>query len=108
MAEARRTLREELVGAGDVAGLPLPMGKCEAVDVAGELGPRALRRLGYSDAQVAAIIAYIDEHKSIIGAPSFNPEHLPVFACSMGDNTIHYRGHIRMMAAAQARPSSLS
>jgi ribonucleoside-diphosphate reductase alpha chain len=24
-----------------------------------------------------------------------------VFACSMGDNTIHYRGHIRMMAAAQ-------
>ena len=29
------------------------------------------------------------------------PEHLPVFACSMGDNTIHYSGHIRMMGAVQ-------
>ena len=28
-------------------------------------------------------------------------EHLPVFACSMGDNTIHYRGHMRMMGAVQ-------
>ena len=29
------------------------------------------------------------------------PEHLAVFACSMGDNTIHYSGHIRMMGAVQ-------
>ena len=63
--------------------------------------PRALRRLGYSDAQVEAIIAYIDEHKSIVGAPGLRREHLPVFACSMGDNVIHYLGHVRMMAAAQ-------
>ncbi len=63
--------------------------------------PRALRRLGYSDEQVDAIIAYIDEHKSIIGAPGFNPEHLPVFACSMGDNPINYMGHVTMMAAVQ-------
>jgi ribonucleoside-diphosphate reductase alpha chain len=28
-------------------------------------------------------------------------EHLPVFACSMGDNTIHYLGHVRMMGAVQ-------
>ena len=28
-------------------------------------------------------------------------EHLPVFACSMGDNVIHYLGHVKMMAAAQ-------
>ena len=27
--------------------------------------------------------------------------NLPVFACSMGDNTIHYSGHIRMMGAVQ-------
>ena len=33
--------------------------------------------------------------------PGFNPEHLPVFACSMGDNTIHYMGHVKMMAAVQ-------
>jgi len=63
--------------------------------------PRALSRLGYSDAQVAEIVAYIDEHKSILGAPHLSPDHLAVFACSMGDNTIHYRGHVRMMAAAQ-------
>lgn len=63
--------------------------------------PRALRRLGYSDEQVDAIIQYIDEHKSIIGAPAFDPEHLPVFACSMGDNAIHYMGHVTMMGAVQ-------
>jgi ribonucleoside-diphosphate reductase alpha chain len=63
--------------------------------------PRALRRLGYSSEQVDQIVAYINEHKSIVGAPGFNPEHLPVFACSMGDNTIHYMGHITMMGAVQ-------
>jgi len=63
--------------------------------------PRALRNLGYSDAQVDAIVAYIDEHKTIIGAPAFDPEHLPVFACSMGDNAIHYMGHVTMMGAVQ-------
>ena len=35
--------------------------------------PRALRRLGYSDEQVDAIVAYIDEHKTIIGAPGVQP-----------------------------------
>ena len=63
--------------------------------------PRALIRLGYSEAQIGEIVAYIDEHKSIVGAPHLTAEHLPVFACSMGDNTIHYMGHIRMMGAVQ-------
>jgi ribonucleoside-diphosphate reductase alpha chain len=63
--------------------------------------PRALTNLGYSDEELSAIIDYIDEHKSIIGAPEFKAEHLPVFACSMGDNTIHYMGHVKMMAAVQ-------
>jgi ribonucleoside-diphosphate reductase alpha chain len=63
--------------------------------------PRALRQLGYDEAQIAEIIAYIDEHKSIVGAPHLAAEHLPVFACSMGDNTIHYLGHVKMMAAVQ-------
>ena len=63
--------------------------------------PRALTQLGYSPDQVDDIIGYIDEHKSIVGAPHLAPEHLPVFACSMGDNTIHYLGHVRMMAAVQ-------
>ncbi len=63
--------------------------------------PRALRRLGYTPEQIDEIVAYIDEHKSILGAPHLAAEHLPVFACSMGDNTIHYSGHVRMMAAVQ-------
>jgi ribonucleoside-diphosphate reductase alpha chain len=63
--------------------------------------PRALRRLGYDDEQIQAIVEHIDEHKTILGAPGFNPEHLPVFACSMGDNTIHYMGHVTMMGAVQ-------
>ena len=63
--------------------------------------PRALRRLGYNAAEVAEIVAYINEHKSILGAPHVRAEHLPVFACSMGDNPIHYLGHVKMMAAAQ-------
>ena len=63
--------------------------------------PRALRSLGYSEAQVDAIARHIDENKTIIGAPGFNPEHLPVFACSMGDNIIHYMGHVTMMGAVQ-------
>ncbi|HEV7885991.1 MAG TPA: vitamin B12-dependent ribonucleotide reductase [Acidimicrobiales bacterium] len=63
--------------------------------------PRALRKLGYSATQVAEIVAYIDEHKSILGAPHLAAEHVSVFACSMGDNTIHYLGHVKMMAAVQ-------
>ena len=63
--------------------------------------PRALVRLGYSESQVASIVAYIDRHKSIVGSPDLDSRHLPVFACSMGDNTIHYRGHVKMMAAVQ-------
>jgi ribonucleoside-diphosphate reductase alpha chain len=63
--------------------------------------PRALRALGYSPDQIGAITGYIDEHKSILGAPGLREEHLPVFACAMGDNPISYHGHIKMMAAVQ-------
>jgi ribonucleoside-diphosphate reductase alpha chain len=62
---------------------------------------RALPHLGYDEAEIADIVAYIDAQKSIVGAPHLAPEHLPVFACSMGDNTIHYEGHVRMLAAVQ-------
>ena len=63
--------------------------------------PRALRQLGYTKTQTDDIVAYIDSEKSIIGAPHLKPEHLNVFACSMGDNSIHYLGHVKMMAAVQ-------
>jgi ribonucleoside-diphosphate reductase alpha chain len=63
--------------------------------------PRALANLGYSADESDAIVAHINEHKTIFGAPHFKAEHLPVFACSMGDNTIHYMGHVKMMGAVQ-------
>ena len=63
--------------------------------------PRALTRLGYTAEQVDEIVDYIDAEKTILGAPHLDPNHLAVFACSMGDNTIHYEGHVRMMGAVQ-------
>ena len=63
--------------------------------------PRALHRLGYTAQQIDEIIAHIDAEKSILGAPHLAADHMPVFACSMGDNTIHYEGHVRMMGAVQ-------
>src|SRR3989344_2339326 len=63
--------------------------------------PRALKELGYTKKQVDDIVSYIDQEKTIIGAPALKDEHLPVFACSMGDNAIHYLGHVKMMSAVQ-------
>jgi ribonucleoside-diphosphate reductase alpha chain len=63
--------------------------------------PRALTILGYTKSQVEEIVKYIDEEKTILGAPHLKKEHENVFACSMGDNSIHYLGHVKMMAAVQ-------
>jgi ribonucleoside-diphosphate reductase alpha chain len=63
--------------------------------------PRALKALGYTKKQVDDIISYIDVEKTIIGAPALKDEHVPVFACAMGDNSIHYMGHVKMMGAVQ-------
>ncbi|HSX47655.1 MAG TPA: hypothetical protein VLF63_02670, partial [Patescibacteria group bacterium] len=63
--------------------------------------PKALKSLGYSNPQVEEIVKYIDEEKTILGAPHLKSEHEPVFACSMGDNAIHYLGHVKMMSAVQ-------
>jgi ribonucleoside-diphosphate reductase alpha chain len=63
--------------------------------------PRALKALGYTKDQVDAIVNYIDTEKTILGAPHLKKEHENVFACSMGDNSIHYLGHVKMMAAVQ-------
>jgi len=63
--------------------------------------PQALENMGYLPEQVEAIIAYIDENKTVQGAPALKDEHVKVFQCAMGDDPIHYNGHVRMMAAAQ-------
>ena len=63
--------------------------------------PSALRQLGYDDEAVEAIGLHVTQTGSIVGAPGLDPEHLPVFACSMGDNVIGHMGHVHMMAAVQ-------
>jgi ribonucleoside-diphosphate reductase alpha chain len=65
----------------------------------------ALTRLGYDEGQRKAIVDYVDREETIEGAPGLLAEHLPVFDCAFraanGTRSIHYMGHIRMMAAAQ-------
>jgi len=93
----------------DTTGIEPDLGLCKMKKLVGggtmtivnQTVPRALRRLGYDDGQVAEIVAYIDENKTILGAPHITGDHIEVFACSMGDNTIHYSGHVKMMGAVQ-------
>jgi ribonucleoside-diphosphate reductase alpha chain len=67
--------------------------------------PQALIKLGYSPEQVEQIVSHIDATGTIEGAPHVKREHLPVFDCSFrpanGTRSIHYMGHVRMMAAVQ-------
>jgi len=67
--------------------------------------PAALFKLGYTNDEVNAIVSYIDATGTIEGAPGIKPEHLAVFDCSFkpakGTRSIHYMGHIKMMAATQ-------
>ena len=67
--------------------------------------PTALFKLGYDHDQTDAIVSYIDATGTIEGAPQIKEEHLPVFDCSFkpakGTRSIHYMGHLNMMAATQ-------
>ncbi|MGA7615349.1 MAG: vitamin B12-dependent ribonucleotide reductase, partial [Thermoanaerobaculia bacterium] len=93
----------------DTTGIEPDLGLCKVKTLVGggtmqivnRSLPRALHRLGYADDQIADIVAYVDENKSILGAPHLAAEHTDVFACSMGDNAIHYLGHVKMMGAVQ-------
>lgn len=75
----------------------------------------ALEHLGYSAEAIEKIVAHINEHDTIedveiaetstVAHSGLKPEHLPVFDCAfkphLGKRSLHYRGHIRMMAACQ-------
>ncbi len=75
------------------------------IKIVNNVVPMALLKLGYNDQQASEIVNYIDQHGTIEGAPHLKPEHLPVFDCSLkpanGKRSIHYMGHVRMMAAVQ-------
>jgi ribonucleoside-diphosphate reductase alpha chain len=63
--------------------------------------PQALRKLGYDEEIVEAIVEYVAEHGHVVDAPGLRPEHYAVFDCAMGERSISWMGHIRMMAAIQ-------
>jgi ribonucleoside-diphosphate reductase alpha chain len=66
---------------------------------------QALRKLGYDDPQVKAIVDYVNEKGTIEGSPELKPDHLPVFDCAFkpanGTRSIHYMGHLKMMGSVQ-------
>ncbi len=65
----------------------------------------ALTRLGYDQAAADKILAHIEQHDTIEGAPGLDARHLPVFDCAFkplnGTRSIAYKAHLRMMAAVQ-------
>ena len=67
--------------------------------------PGVLAKLGYTATEIQDILKHIDEKEMIEGAPHMREEHLPVFDCAFppanGKRSIHYMGHIKMMAAVQ-------
>jgi len=66
---------------------------------------RALESLGYNEADSLAILDYLEQHGHLEGAPHLRPEHLTVFDTSFPSGpsrrSIHYLGHLKMMAAVQ-------
>lgn len=64
-----------------------------------------LRTLGYTEDQIKAIEAYVNDKDTIEGAPELKTEHLPVFDCAFtpanGTRSIRWQAHVEMMAAAQ-------
>jgi ribonucleoside-diphosphate reductase alpha chain len=72
-----------------------------SMQIVNQTVPRALRKMGYQDEQVEAIVEYIAEHGHVIDAPGLKLEHYEVFDCAMGQRALAPMGHVRMMAACQ-------
>ena len=64
--------------------------------------PRALRKLGYTEETVEAIVEYISENGHVVDAPGLKTEHYAIFDTAMGARSISPIGHVRMMAAVQS------
>jgi ribonucleoside-diphosphate reductase alpha chain len=72
-----------------------------SMQIVNQTVPRALRRLGYAEETIEAIVEYIAEHGHVVDAPGLKPEHYEVFDCAVGERAISPMGHVRMMAAVQ-------
>ncbi len=63
--------------------------------------PRALKKLGYTQETIEAIVEFIADKGHVIDAPGLKPEHYDIFDTAMGARSIAPMGHVRMMAAVQ-------
>jgi ribonucleoside-diphosphate reductase alpha chain len=75
------------------------------IKIVNQTVPTSLFKLGYNHDEADKIVSYIDATGTIEGAPHIKDEDLSVFDCSFkpakGTRSIHYMGHLRMMAATQ-------
>jgi ribonucleoside-diphosphate reductase alpha chain len=72
-----------------------------SMQIVNQTVPLALKKLGYTDETIEAIVEYIAENGNIIDAPGLKSEHYSVFDCAMGIRSISAMGHVHMMAACQ-------
>ncbi|MEP7193671.1 MAG: vitamin B12-dependent ribonucleotide reductase [Actinomycetota bacterium] len=63
--------------------------------------PRALKKMGYTNETIEAIVEFIADKGHVVDAPGLRPEHYEVFDTAMGQRSISAMGHVRMMAATQ-------
>ncbi len=72
-----------------------------SMEIVNQTVPRALKQLGYSVVETAAIVAHIADKGHVIDAPGLKREHYEVFDTAMGARSIEAMGHVLMMAATQ-------
>ncbi len=72
-----------------------------SMQIVNQTVPQALRKLGYTDETIEAIVEFIATNGHVIDAPGLKPEHYEVFDCALGARSIAPMGHVRMMAACQ-------
>ena len=72
-----------------------------SMQIVNQTVPQALRKLGYSEETIEAIVEYITANGHVVDAPGLKPEHYDIFDCALGKRSIAPMGHVRMMAACQ-------
>jgi ribonucleoside-diphosphate reductase alpha chain len=72
-----------------------------SMQIVNQTVPAALRKLGYTEETIEAIVEFIANNGHVIDAPGLKTEHYDVFDCALGQRSIAPMGHVRMMAACQ-------
>jgi ribonucleoside-diphosphate reductase alpha chain len=72
-----------------------------SMQIVNQTVPQALRKLGYTEETIEAIVEFIATNGHVIDAPGLKTEHYEVFDCALGARSIAPMGHVRMMAACQ-------